>query len=569
MLDVRSIFYNRFPNAKAYPRWLLKPLIFLLKKLFQEELINRFLEQNNNLEGFEFIEAIVEYFNVSYKISNKEKLNIPSSGKVIVIANHPLGALDALCLMLLIREIRSDIKIVANEFLSNISQLNSWLIPVDAMNGKSKKNSIKRIYKALENDEVVIMFPSGEVSRVRPTGVKDTRWNKGFLNFAKKSNSPILPVFIKARNSSLFYTVSMLKKSFATYLLPLEMVRKKDTTIEYRVGEIIPYKSIEQIPITSDKQSVFLIKKHLYKIGKGKSGILKTQNCIAHPENRKSIKEELNKAEILGKTSDGKIIYLFEFFRGSTLMREIGRLREFTFRKVEEGTGGKRDIDKYDEYYKHLVLWDENELEVVGAYRLGESNFIVKNKGLKGFYSNSLFEFTDNFKPYLSDSIELGRSFVQPKYWGSRALDYLWQGLGAYLNKNRDIKYLFGPVSLSNTYPKMAKNMIIHFYREHFSPPKKLVNAKQPFIIGRSELHELKSICKMKNYKEDFKNLQNTLPLGLTIPTLYKQYSQLCEEGGIYFAGFNIDYKFGNCVDSFIIVHVDKIKQSKKDRYIK
>lgn len=569
MLDVSSIFYNKFPKAKTYPQWTLKPLIFLLRKLFHEDIINNFLQKNERLDGFEFVEAVVEYFNLSYKALSKEKLNIPPSGKVIIIANHPLGALDALCLMLLVREIRSDIKVVANELLAHIPQLNSWLIPVDAMNGKSKKDSIKRIYKALEDEQAVIMFPSGEVSRVRPTGVKDTRWNKGFLNFAKKSNSPILPVFIKARNSSLFYTVSMINKPLAAYLLPHEMVRKKNSVIEYRIGEIIPYKSISQMPITSDKQSVALIQKHLYRIGKGKSGILKTENCIAHPEDRKSIKEELNKAQILGKTSDGKIIYLFDFFRGSALMREIGRLREFTFRKVEEGTGGKRDIDKYDEYYKHLVLWDENDLEVVGAYRLGESNFIVKDKSIKGFYSNTLFEFTSNFNPYLSNSIELGRSFVQPKYWGSRALDYLWQGLGAYLHKNSHIKYLFGPVSLSNSYPKMAKNMIIHFYRQHFSPPKKLVKAKEPFIIGKAELKELKSICKTKNYKEDFRALRNSLPIGISVPTLYKQYAELCDEGGIYFAGFNIDHKFEDCVDSFIIVSVDKIKQSKKSRYIK
>lgn len=569
MIDINSAFYEHFPKAKSYPKWIFKPIIFALKKLFCEEIVLDLLKKHGHLEGFEFVEAVVEYFNVSYKASSKEKLNIPSSGRVVIIANHPLGALDALCLILLVREIRSDIKVVANELLMHFPQLHPWLIPVDAMNGKSRKDSIKNIYKALEEEQAVIMFPSGEVSRVRPSGVRDTKWNKGFLTFAKKSNSPILPIYIKARNSSFFYTISMINKPLAAYFLPLEMVKKRNGMIEYRVGEIIPYKSIVEMPITSDRQSVTLVQKHLYRVGRGKSGIIKTQTCIAHPEDRQELKEELSKAQILGKTSDGKIIYLFDYFKESALMREIGRLRELTFRKVEEGTGGKRDIDRYDEYYRHLVLWDENDLEVVGAYRLGEANYIMEQKGIKGFYSNTLFEFLDDFSPYLKDSVEMGRSFVQPKYWGSRALDYLWQGIGAYLHVNKNIKYLFGPVSLSNAYPKVAKNMIINFYKQYFSPPTKLVKEREPFIISKTELDDIKSICSTKNYKDDFRCLKSKLPFGTSVPTLYKQYADLCDDGGIYFAGFNVDHEFGDCVDSFIMVHIDKIKQIKRDRYIK
>lgn len=569
MIDINSAFYKQFPKAKSYPKWIFKPVIYTLKKLFCEETVNDLLQKNGHLEGFEFVEAVVEYFNVSYKASSKEKLNIPSSGRVIIIANHPLGALDALCLILLIREIRSDIKVVANELLMYFPQLHPWLIPVDAMSGKSRKDSIKNVYKALKEEQAVIMFPSGEVSRVRPTGVRDTKWNKGFLTFAKKSNSPILPVYIKARNSSLFYTISMINKPLAAYFLAQEMVKKRNGVIEYKIGEIIPYKSISENPITSDKQSVTLIQKHLYRVGRGKSGIIKTQTPIAHPEDRQKLKEELNKAQVLGKTSDGKIIYLFDYFKESALMREIGRLREFTFRKVEEGTGGKRDIDRYDEYYRHLVLWDENDLEVVGAYRLGEANYIMQKLGKKGFYSNTLFEFLDSFDLYLKDSVEMGRSFVQPKYWGSRALDYLWQGIGAYLHVNQNIKYLFGPVSLSNTYPKMAKNMIINFYKQYFSPPIKLVNSKEPFIMSKIELDEVKSICNTNDYKNDFRCLKSKLPLGIGVPTLYKQYADLCDEGGVYFAGFNVDHEFGDCVDGFLVVHVEKIKQSKRERYIK
>lgn len=569
MVDIEKAFFDYFPNATKYPKWTLQPLIYILRKLFHEDEVNTELKNIGHLEGFEFIEAVLEYFNVTYSASAKEKLNIPPTGRVVMIANHPLGALDALCLILLIREVRQDIKVVANELLMLFPQLRSWIIPVDAMKGHSKKDNIKDIYKALHNEQAVIMFPSGEVSRARPTGVRDTRWNKGFLTFAKKTGSPILPIYIRARNSGLFYTVSMIHKPLAALLLPHEMFKKKDATIGYRIGEIIPYKSIAESPIVNDKQAVSLIQKHLYRIGKGKKGIFKTENCIAHPENPKDLRQELNNAELLGQTNDGKHIFIFDYFPESSVMREVGRLREFTFRKVEEGTGGKRDIDRYDEYYRHIILWDDTDLEIVGAYRLGESEHILKHYGKDGFYSHSLFEFEESFKPYLSNSIELGRSFVQPKYWGSRALDYLWQGIGSYLYKNKDIRYLFGPVSLSNSYPKVSKNMILHFYHLYFASPVSLVTPKEPFIINKNEMTELKRVFDGNNYKEDFKKLKRLLAsMSLTIPTLYKQYSDLCEKDGIYFAGFNIDHEFADCVDSFIIADIDKIKESKKERYI-
>lgn len=569
IVDTQSIFYNHFESLKKYPKWLFAPVIFLLKKLFHEQEVNEFLAKHAHLEGFEFVEAVVEHFNVSYKSSSKEKLNIPSSGKVIIVANHPLGALDALCLIMLVKEVRQDIKIVANELLSYFPGISPLIIPVDAMNGKSKKESIKDLYKALDDENVLIIFPSGEVSRARPTGVKDTKWNKGFLTFAKKANAPILPIYIKARNSSFFYTASMLSKSFATLLLPNEMFKKKNGVLEYKIGEIIPYKFIAEMSILTDKQAVLLIQKHLYKIARKKQGIIKTQSPIAHPENRQALKSELQSAELLGYASDKKLIYLAQYKKDSPLMREIGRLREFTFRQVEEGTGGKRDIDRYDEYYKHIVLWDDDDLEIVGSYRIGESDYIMEKYGKSGFYSNTLFEYEEGMDEYLKNSVELGRSFVQPRYWGSRALDYLWQGVGAYLHKNRHINYLFGPVTLSNSYPKINKNMIIHFYAHYFAPPKKLVSEKEPFVISRYERKEVESLYSGKSYKDDFRVLKNKLPLGTSVPTLYKQYAELCDEGGIFFAGFNVDHEFGDCVDSFIVVKVGKIKKTKKSRYIK
>ncbi|WP_024954186.1 lysophospholipid acyltransferase family protein [Sulfurospirillum arcachonense] len=569
MVDIEKAIQKKFPKFEHYPQFVKKPFTYMSKKLMYEEEINSFLEKYNTLESFDFIEAILEYFGFGYSISNKAKRNIPASGRVVIIANHPLGALDALSLISLIKEIRSDVKIVANDILMQVPQLQSLLIPVDNISQSSTKEQIKNVYKALENDEAVIIFPSGEVSRARVTGIKDTYWQKGFLRFAKKTNSPILPVFIEAKNSSFFYTLSALNKKLSGLFLVREMFLQRSKGVSFKVGELIPYKNISKTEL-SEKMLVNLLKKHLYKISKNKPGIFQTQTSIAHPENRQEIKKELKNAEFLSTTNDGKKIYLAEYEKSPTILKEIGRLREYSFRKVEEGTGSKRDTDSYDKYYKHIVLWDDEELEVVGSYRIGESGFIKQYFEIEGFYSSTLFKYQESFNKYLINSIELGRSFVQPKYWGSRALDYLWQGIGAYLAKNSDVKYMFGPVSLSDMYPKIAKNLLITFYKLYFSPKEEIVVAKNSFFMSKLEKEEARNFFCANDYAADFRILKEQLShLGLSVPTLYKQYADLCEEGGIEFVDFNVDGDFSNCVDSFIIVDIDKIKEVKRKRYIK
>ena len=287
-------------------------------------------------------------------------------------------------------------------------------------------------------------------------------------------------------------------------------------------------------------------------------------------EDRQKLKKELSECELLGKTGDGKKIYLADYDKDSSIIRELGRLREYSFRKVGEGTGKKRDVDKYDVYYKHLVLWDEEELEIVGAYRLGESDTIMQmDEGKDSFYTSSLFELREGFDPYLRNSIELGRSFVQPKYWGSRALDYLWFGIGAYVRTRPNLKYMFGPVSMSASYPKLARNLLIFFYKNYFGNDDDMVVSKNRYIMTKKEIDECRSMFSCNDYAGDFKILKQTLSnMNISVPTLYRQYSELCDEGGVKFLDFGEDKDFENCIDGFLLLEVDKIKDSKRKRYI-
>lgn len=568
MLNIEQSILAKYPKLKN-SKLVKSALAKFADSVVHQDEVNKFLKKNKHLGSYEFIDEVLEYFNFNFRVNDKEIENIPSSGRVVIIANHPLGALDALSLIKLVSKVRKDIKVIANDFLEIFENIKPILINIDVFTAKQKKESIAQVYDALNNEEVIIIFPSGEVSRATPTGIKDKKWKKGFLKFAQRTHSPILPIYIGGKNSKTFYSISAINKKLSTALLPNEMFKQRNNTIEMIVGELIPYENI--IPKgLEQEQLVDLYKKHLYSL-KAHKNYFETQKAIAHPEDAKVVKKELKKSQLLGQTKDGKYIYLYSSEdKNSIVINEIGRLREISFRKVGEGINKKRDIDKYDRYYKHIVLWDNEDLEIVGAYRIAECAEILQNRCINDLYTTTLFDYNEAFLHLLYDSIELGRSFVQPKYWGSRALDYLWYGIGAYLKNNPQIKYMFGPVSLSASIPQVAKDMILYFYDTHYNDANNLVTAKIPynFKSDKEFMKKLESEFTLTDIKEDFKVLKNSLSsIGASVPTLYKQYSDLCEDGGIKFCAYNIDPDFSDCIDSFIVVEIDKIKQKQKERY--
>jgi putative hemolysin len=569
MISIEEALPRHYPAlVERTPQPLRKGSMELIGRLLCESDINRFLASHPGIEGFQFAEKVLEHFNLSYSVANTDRENIPATGPVVIIANHPLGALDALALLLMVSEVRQDIRIVANGLLTQLEPLKRLMLPVDNMGGKTGRDRIRRIEATLQAGQAVIIFPAGEVSRLRPNGVRDGKWHRSFLRFARRTGSPILPVHIQARNSALFYSLSMLHKSLASLMLVREMFHQQGNTLQMRIGELIPAAAVD-MPQLRDKEQVRLFRRHLYRIGQGRKGLFATEKAIAHPQPRRSVKAALSDALHLGSTRDNKDIHLADYHPDSPLIKEIGRLREVTFRQVGEGTGCRRDLDVYDTRYRHLVLWDHEALELVGAYRLGESNAIMAAHGVEGFYSHSLFPFSEAFAPYLENALELGRSFVQSQYWGSRALDYLWQGLGAYLKQYPDTRYMFGPVSISNRYPQAARDLLVWFYGHYFPAPAGLVRPHDPYTLSPESLERCHGMFTGDDYEADFATLKGNLAqYGCTVPTLLKQYSELCETGGVQFLGFSIDPAFGDCLDAFILVDIERITPRKRQRYI-
>ena len=590
MISVERSFYEKFPRlSSGAGRVWSQPVVALLRRLACEERINDTLHRLHSARGFDFVEQALALFRFDYRVAPTDRENIPSEGRVVIVANHPLGALDALALLDLVGSVRRDVKILANDVLMQMEPLLPLLLPCDVFgpgegrgalrpdSGRAStglRTGLREAYRALEREEALIVFPAGEVSRIRPNGVRDGRWSPGFLRFARKAGAAVVPVHIAAHNSPIFYGVSMLAKPLATLLLPREMFAAASARISLTVGEPIPTAALMAAGLDETGLAARM-RRHVYQIARRKPGWIAgpprfaTAAAVAHPEPPQAVRTALKRAERLGETTDGKQILLLDPEPGCVALREIGRLRELTFRRVGEGTGLKRDLDRFDAWYRHIVLWDENALEIVGAYRLGEAARLLPERGLDGLYTASLFEYSLGAQEFLPKSIELGRSFVHPKHWGSRSLDYLWQGIGAYLRRHPQVRYLLGPVSLSASLPEAAREWIVHCHAHYFGDRAGYARARNPFQVSTPVALQGEALWHGVDSRHGLIRLKDMLASdGISIPTLYRQYVELCEPDGVRFLAFGVDPGFGHCVDGLIRIDLSRLKPAKRARYL-
>ena len=568
MINVEQLVTTSFPEDGILRKYFSKPVIGLLRTLLHEQEFVDFEKRHPGISGFDFIDEALSYFDFTYQTNQQELERIPTEGKVVLVANHPIGSLDGLALLQMVHKIRPDVKIVANQLLSKLGPLAPTLLTVDNMGGNTAKLQLKAIKKHLLQEGAVIVFPSGVVSRWGREGIKDEAWRNGFLKFSKATRAPILPVYVEGRNSTFFYILSIIARKISTLWLVPEMFKQRGKRIRFHIGKIIPCKGYESLELGS-KELLERFKQQVYGLASNSESLFPTYQAIAPAEDREQLAEEIKGSEFIGETGDGKHIYLFKHQANSVVMNELGRLRELTFRMVEEGTGKRRDLDKYDEYYMHLLLWDSQDQQIVGAYRIFDTSRIFSGQEPDILYSSLIYKYKENMKPYFKQGMELGRSFVQPKYWGKRSLDYLWYGIGALISKNPNYRYLFGAVSLSDGYPQEAKDMIVHFYATHFPARETTVEALYPYNIEPSKLPELQAMFPGEDYSSEFTLLKKRLKkLDCTIPTLYKQYAELGEPGGVAICASGLDITFSNVIDGFVMVDIWKLKPAKRMRYL-
>ncbi|MCE1976108.1 lysophospholipid acyltransferase family protein [Enterobacter roggenkampii] len=562
MFSLDSVLDDLWPQARPAP-WQKS----LLKRLFYEDEFQQFAAAHRHLKGLDMVEQVLEHLDILCTVSARDLEQIPEHGPLVIIANHPTGTLDGLALLYAVSRVRRDVKVVTNRMLTHLEPLSSLFIPVDNMGGRTAKSSLVQMEQHLQNAGVLIFFPAGEVSRPTRKGIRDKKWHSGFIKLAGKLRVPLLPVHIQAHNSLLFYASTLVSPTLSMLLLMQQMFRRRHSQLPIKIGQQIAWHHWHSATLSS-REIAEQCRQHVMRLGKGVPGVFKTQCAIARPEDRATLKRALAQAESLGKTSDGKTIYLWQRNgqEDAPLLRELGRLREIAFRAVEEGSGKRRDTDSYDDDYLHLILWDEDDLEIVGAYRFMPTAMQIEKRGVEGLYSYSLFHYDDKMQDVLAHGIELGRSFIQPRYWGRRGLDYLWSGIGAYLARYPHYRYLFGPVSISGGLPPAARDLLVAFYRLWFPATHPLAASRQPYPAS---LPDVLAQFGGVDYVDDLTKLKSLLGnLGCGIPPLYKQYSELCEPGGVQFIDFGSDPAFNNCVDGLVLVDLCYLKANRYQRYI-
>ena len=554
---------------QRYPDWfhgrrgqLARPLLRSVGRWSRLDRIEEFLRRNANVRGFDFVAAGLEFIEGRYHVDPAALARIPATGRLLIVANHPSGALDALALLDAVGRIRRDVRIVANDLLGAIGPLQDLLLPVRILGGKVQRTSLQAVEQALAAEQCVIVFPAGEVSRLSLLGIRDGRWQRGFVRFARAAAAPVLPVRVEARNSALFYGASTLFKPAGTALLAREMFARRGRPLRLRIGEPM------QLGQGDPGAQLLAVRRAVYALGRTTpvaEGCPAGPEPLAAPVPPAQVAAGIAAATVLGQTADGKQILLASCEADSPLLHELGRLRELTFRQVGEGTGRSRDLDDFDLHYQHIVIWDGTAQRIAGAYRIMRGAQALARRGLAGLYSASLFRYSDDAIPRIAEGLELGRSFVVPDYWGSRSLDYLWQGIGAYLQCQPGIRYLFGAVSISAALPRDAREQLVAYYQRYYGAADGRVQSNRPFQYFAAPpcFGELDAAAAFDVLKA------NLAALGTGVPTLYRQYTDLCEPGGARFLAFGVDPDFSDSIDGLIEVDLHAIRPHKRKRYLR
>lgn len=563
MLKLQERVESRYPQWFAGKRRkLTHSLLRHYTKVARVDQIEAFLAEHAHLKGLALINAALEHLDCRYLIDPVERQHIPEQGRVIIAANHPMGGVDALALLACVGSVRRDVRIVGNQMLGWLGALDELLIPVPVFEGKASISQLNAMRAALEQECAVIIFPAGEVSRLDWRGVKDGPWRPGFVRLAQSTSAPILPMRIEGRNSALFYSASAIYKPLGTALLPREMFASQGARLTLRAGAPCPAENL--LEHNANRQAASQAVRRAVETLSRPQPQWRAPQAIDHSRCLRALRKEIEDLPLLGTTADGKRIHAGRLASDSVVLHEIGRLRELTFRQVGEGTGRRRDLDRYDSWYEHIVLWDEQTCEIAGAYRAAAGARILEEHGLQGLYSASLFHFQPELHEMVASGVELGRSFVSPKYWGSRSLDYLWYGIGAWLRQHPQVRYLFGPVSISASLPLPAQEWLVAYYSRYYGDTQQLAASRHPFRYAKAapEFSTLDADAAMHLMRAELERL------GARVPTLYKQYVDLCEPGGVSFLAFGVDPAFNHSIDGLVRVDLNSVKPRKRARYL-
>jgi putative hemolysin len=560
--------------AQAVGFGLPRPLLKWITGLDSAE---RVLSRAQGIAGGCIFDRLLAATGAGYRCVATDLDRIPQSGPAILIANHPFGLLDGLIVASLANRRRSDFRVLANSLLASIPEVRQYVIPVNVLSREVNANghALRAALRWVQSGGALIVFPAGEVAAPHglPPAVVDSQWNTGVLRLAKAARAPVIPVHLAGRNSAAFQAAGMVHPMLRTALLNRELLNKRGTVTEVSVGRPIPANRLQEV---RDNELAGYLRQRTYLLGERKAESRKpwsrapaVNEPLAPPAGAELLRIDIDALpqDALLVRGSGYAVYLAAARQLPNVLREIGRLREAAFRAVGEGTGRALDLDAFDDHYLHLILWSERNQEIAGGYRMGRVDEIVRSRGVRGLYTQSLFELPREFVDRMSSGLELGRSFVRQEYQRSvHPLYYLWKGISAWVGRNPRYRYLFGPVSISNGYTRAARELMVQYFRSARKPvPAARVRARRPFRTRPIGARFLAGIARNIGDVHELSELIADLELdGKGIPVLLRHYLGL----GAEVLEFNVDRNFANALDALIVVDLTRTSPAVLEKYM-
>jgi putative hemolysin len=476
--------------------------------------------------------------------------SLRDAGPLIVVANHPFGALDGLVLASLVARERPDVRLLANHLLMRIPALRSLVIPVDPFGGREavarNRQPLRDAIRWVRQGGSLCVFPSGTVSHVALTqlAISDPRWSDAVGRLVRLTGARVVPCFIEGRNGAAFQIAGLLHPALRTLLLPRALVGQRSSRVVVHVGDPVA----RRIVGLAARETTAALRAATDALPARRRVALDAQSALASEVAPILSRDTLVRSEafaVFATTAAG----------APRLLETIGRARERTFRAVGEGTGRDIDLDDFDHRYIHLCVWDERARRLAGAYRMQR----VDAASRTALYTQTLFRYDHRFRRAVAPGLELGRAFVIPEYQKHYApLMLLWSGIGRYVAQRPHIRHLFGAVSLSASYSSAARAAMIASLQA-YAGAGELSALVTPRHAVTDAFHVAPSVLRALN---DTVATLDTEGKGL--PVLLRQYLKLQARA----VAFSVDPAFGHVVDALMVVDLPRAPEPMLRRYM-
>jgi putative hemolysin len=539
----------------------------------------------DGVTGEAFLAWLLDHLDVELRVGDADLLRIPKTGPVVVVANHPFGGIEGIALARALTLVRPDVKLFANFLLGRIPELRDLFLFVDpfAREGSTRANAkaLRGALSWLAGGGLLAVFPAGEVASLdlKTRRVADHAWSPTIAGLARRIGAAAVPVFVPGRNRALFQTAGLVHPALRTALLPREFLARCGKSIELRVGTPVPAARLSEF--ANDAQAIAYLRDRTEILAervevpaRARAGPIQPRRTPVTPA---PVVPPVPAAELAAEVaalpedarlivSDDLHVYVARAAAIPKVLREIGRLREVTFRDVGEGTGHEIDLDAFDATYLHLFIWSGVGQEIVGAYRLGPTDEIIAESGVSGLYTASLFKYDPKLFEAMGPALEMGRSWIRTEHQKSyTGLMLLWKGIGTFVGRHPRYATLFGPVSISADYRSLSQRMIVAFlernrkltgWADWVRPTNPFRETRWPGVsLSPAHLTDLEEVSRfISEIESDQKG----------VPILLKQYLRL--DGRLL--SYNVDPDFANVLDVLIVVDLRATAQKALQRYM-